>query len=487
MALLTIPRSMRARLSSPRAPLVLLGLLCVVAVGVRAYRLTTPVAKPPDQGYIFDERYYVSAARVIAGEHVTRGDVYFHAAPKGADPNGEHPQLGKVVIAGSIELFGDNAIGWRISAIVFGLAAILLLYWLVRCAGGSSWLALGTAALATFDNLWVVHSRIAVLDIYVVPFMLAGAGLYLKRRPVLAGLVIGVGCCIKEFAVYAVLVLLLLELMRLVAWGAQRRQLRRDAAGAGGEAAPAGAASAERVRAAPAPAPPVRRGAALRRLAPAVGVCVVAGITYFSLLSLLDTAFPPYSGGARVDRHQAHICRYTLIWRTGCNHFSFMNHYAATLTDRGRPRGIASAPTDWWLNRKVITYYGTSVVVKSGKVVKSERQILAFKGEISRVLLYTSWLAFLVCAWWAIRRRDELSMLAIAWAIGTWLPPELFHLVDHRTTYLYYMVVTMPALYMAVARLLGARRVPWILVAAWAVGFLWDFAALYPFREAISL
>src|SRR5207302_10515960 len=136
------------------------------------------------------------------------------------------PQLGKLIIAGSISLFGNDAIGWRVTAIVFGIAAILLLYWLVRCAGGSSWLALGAAGLATFDNLWLVHSRIAVLDIYVVPFMLAGAGLYLRRRPVLAGAVVGIGCCVKEFAVYALLVIVLLELMRLAARVFEARRAR---------------------------------------------------------------------------------------------------------------------------------------------------------------------------------------------------------------------------------------------------------------------
>src|SRR5262249_46450220 len=117
-----------------------------------------------------------------------------------------------------------------------------------------------------------------------------------------------------------------------------------------------------------------------------------------------------------------------------------------------------------------------------------------FRGEISRVLLLTSWLALALNLWWAIRRRDELSFLVIAWALGTWLPPELFHAIDQRTTYLYYMVVTMPALYIAVARLLGlawlpnpgrlfsVRRLPILLIVLWAAVFLLDFANLYPFR-----
>jgi uncharacterized membrane protein YhaH (DUF805 family) len=56
---------------------------------------------------------------------------------------------------------------------------------------------------------------------------------------------------------------------------------------------------------------------------------------------------------------------------------------------------------------------------------------------------------------------------------GTWLPPELFHLID---------VVVMPALYIAVARLLAVRRVSWWLVLLWIAAMVWDTASLYPLR-----
>ncbi len=516
-------RTPLAWLTHPRAPLILLGLLCLLAIGVRAYNLGTPVAKPPTQGYIFDERYYASAAGVIAGEPIKKGNIYFGAAPSGADPNGEHPQLGKLIIAASIRTFGDNAVGWRITAVVFGVAAILLLYWLVRCAGGSSWLALGAAALGTFDNLWVVHSRIAVLDIYTVPFMLAAAGLYLRRRPLLAGLVIGVGSCVKEFTAYTLFVLLFIELMRGAAAIWRRRTTATTAPAAttaptapAAPIAPASApAPATAAIGAPAPAtpstpspgpapsslpvppparPPRRRAIAERAPLRALTVCVVAVFTYFSLLSVLDTTTTPYSGGHPVDRNQAGICKYALLWQDGCNHFAFMNRFAARLRDSGSPHGIAAAPTEFWLNRKVITYYATSRTVSVNGVVKSTQKLLWFRGEISRVLLLTSWLAVALNVWWAVRRRDELSFLVVAWALGTWLPAELFHAVDQRTTYIYYMVVTMPALYMAVARLLALawlpnngrllslRRLPVLLIVVWAALFLVDFANLYPFR-----
>jgi hypothetical protein len=44
------------------------------------------------------------------------------------------------------------------------------------------------------------------------------------------------------------------------------------------------------------------------------------------------------------------------------------------------------------------------------------------------------------------------------------------------------MVVTMPGLYIGIARLLGSPRLPRIAILFWFGALLWDFAALYPFR-----
>jgi dolichyl-phosphate-mannose-protein mannosyltransferase len=425
-------------LADRRAPLVLLAAVCALGVGARAFQLGLPAQKGPGQGYVFDEHYYVPAARLIAGD-VHRGDVYATAAPAGADPNAEHPQLGKLIIAGGIAVFGDTAAGWRISAVIFGAAAILLVYWLVRCAGGGPWLALGAAALASADNLWIVSSRIAVLDVYVLPFMLAGVALYLRRRPLLAGAVIGAGGCVKEFSAFAVLVILCLEGMRAL------------------------------------------RARRARALLPAGAAALVAAVTYFSLLAVLDSAVTPYSGGRPVDRGQASVCADLWIWKGACNHFTFMNRYAAKLSN-AHPRGIASHPWEFWINRHAITYYKETKQARAGGRVTATVTTVWFRGMITPVLLFTGWLALMLNVWWAIRRRDDLSFLVVAWTLGTWLPPAVSDVAAGRTTYLYYMVVVMPGVYMAVARLLSPRLCPRWVVAAWAALLIADSAALYPFR-----
>ena len=432
------------------APLLLLALVATVGLAGRIVRLDYPAETTAGHGFIFDERYYVNAARVIAGVPIRVSDLYALQAPAGSDPNGEHPQLAKAVIALGIRAFGDNPVGWRSTAVVFGVASILLLYWLVRCAGGGTSVALGAAAIASVENLWLVSSRIAVLDIYSLPFMLAGVAFYLRRQPVVAGLVIGIGTCVKSFTAYALLVIVLLELLR-----ALRRALGRH---------------------------PLVLTQLARRAARPAALVVVAVLAYMSTLATLDAVVPPYHNGLRVDQRQATACDAALLWSGACNHFVFMSRYASELRFEGDPQGIASYPWQFWANVKAIPYYRETATIQVGSE-KTTTTVVDYEGMISPVLLYTSWVALLVSLWWAARRRDDLSFLTIAWAVGTWLPGEALSLVDHRITYLYYMVVTMPALYIAVSRLLLIRELPRWVAGIWGGLLLGDLYIHYPIRR----
>src|SRR5437868_11690061 len=158
----------RRLLAHSRAPLIALLIILALSAVARVAFIGRPCSSPcksgRDHSLIFDEAYYVNAARVIAGVRPPAG-VPYADAPLGKDPNAEHPQLAKLVMAGGIELFGDGPLAWRLGSIVFGTLAILGMYALVRAAGGGGWTALGAAALMAADNLLIVHGRIGTLDV----------------------------------------------------------------------------------------------------------------------------------------------------------------------------------------------------------------------------------------------------------------------------------------------------------------------------------
>src|SRR5262245_10533357 len=135
-------------------PEQLLAILLVLAFALRAAWITIP-----ERTLIFDEAYYVNAARVILGLPMVPGD-HYASDPAGLDPNDEHPPLGKVAMAATMAVFGDNGLGWRLPSIIASIVALLALYLVVRAAGGSERLALLALFLFGFDNLAFVHGRI---------------------------------------------------------------------------------------------------------------------------------------------------------------------------------------------------------------------------------------------------------------------------------------------------------------------------------------
>lgn len=117
--------------------------------------------------FVFDESFYVPAARSIL--------------VNATDINPEHPPLVKLVLAGSIAVFGDNPIGWRIPSVVAGLASVVFLYFIaLKLSGNRSFAAL-SAALLALDPLHVLLSRLAMLDIFMLAFALAGSYFMLRN------------------------------------------------------------------------------------------------------------------------------------------------------------------------------------------------------------------------------------------------------------------------------------------------------------------
>jgi 4-amino-4-deoxy-L-arabinose transferase-like glycosyltransferase len=400
-----------------------------------------------DHLLVFDEDYYVNAARVIAGIRPPHGSPYA-SAPLGTDPNAEHPQLAKLIMAGSIELFGDGPFAWRIGSLVAGTLAILGMFALVRAAGGGSWLALGAAALMALDNLQLVHGRIATLDVYALAAMTWAAVAYVRGRTVLAGVAIGIGTCAKEVAPYVLVALALLELFRW--WFGSRAGLRELQAGAA-------------------------------RLA----ACLIAAAgAFIGLLAVLDRIATPYADAS----HQ-------LITGGAFAHIGHILSYAAQETSPHGPTGIASYPWEWLGDYKPISYLTINPHRPAPGLYHVHPQV-HFLGMISPVILLVALPGLVVAAVGIVQARrrahfgsrpggaaavSELGPLSVAWFLGTFVPFELLSAIFSRTSYLYYMLIVMPGLYMAAVHLIE-RFAPGHRVVLSAIGAVGAAAIImYPF------
>ncbi len=94
----------------------------------------------------------------------------------------------------------------------------------------------------------------------------------------------------------------------------------------------------------------------------------------------------------------------------------------------------------------------------------------------------------LVFLTWAVlaRRRPapgegDVPVLALAWFLGTFLPFVVLSVVFNRTSYLYYMVVVMPGIYLAVSDVLVRLRRYWPLWGLWGIALVGSLVVLYPF------
>jgi predicted membrane-bound dolichyl-phosphate-mannose-protein mannosyltransferase len=450
----TVVPELRRRLRAPvSSPLLVLAVVSILSLGARGFMLGEPCQSPcttaSEHTLIFDEAYYVNAARVIAHIRPAAGQ-HYDASPLGSDPNAEHPQGAKLIMAGAIELFGDGPFAWRIGSLIFGSLAILAMYALVRFSGGGRWSAVGAATLMAADNLFIVHGRIATLDIYGVAPMILGVALYMRGRPWLAAIALAVADCMKEVSPYALLVIGLLEVGRVL-YGLRN----------------------------PDRPPSWHWRPTLTRLA----ITVIGSLALFIAgLWVMGMIATPYADSERL-----------LITGGPFDHLWHMITYAEALTSPHGPQGIASYPWQWLLDLKPITYLRVNPSLP-GDGLFAIRPVVAFFGMISPPILALAIPSLAFCAYRATRRRPatqsfadvQLALLGIAWFVGTWLPYELQSALDSRTSYIYYMIVVMPGIYLSVIYLvaLGWRtRRRWLQagIGLWGATVLSAAILMFPF------
>lgn len=94
-----------------------------------------------------------------------------------------HPPLGKWMIALGLWLFGDSSpVGWRFSAALFGTLSIAVLMWVAWMLFRSVTLASIAGLLMAVDGLHLVQSRLALLDVFLMFWLLLAFACLLADR-----------------------------------------------------------------------------------------------------------------------------------------------------------------------------------------------------------------------------------------------------------------------------------------------------------------
>jgi len=193
---------MKQLLRSAVAPYAIY-LIALLAFGMRLFHLSQP------KGFVFDELYYVNGAQDF---------LKFGVEVDGLKPEFiVHPPVGKWAIALGIKLFGDHEFGWRIASAFFGSLLVLLVGLIAKELFKSNHWAALASSLTTLDGLVLVHSRTALLDLFLTFFIALALWAWLKNWHWLAGLAFGLAIATKWSGLYFLLLFALITFYRISA------------------------------------------------------------------------------------------------------------------------------------------------------------------------------------------------------------------------------------------------------------------------------
>ena len=376
---------------------------------------------------IFDETYYVNAARVIL-KLPQNPEVFPNAVP-GLDCGISlaHPPLAKLLIALSMSIMGHNGWGWRIPSVIFGLLSIFVLYLLLKKVAGNPLVALMGAFLFSFDTLVFVHSRIATLDIFVLGFMLLGFYWYFSGRMTLSAIAMGLATLCKVTGLYGVLALGVFHFGRALLSKGQKTDWRS-------------------------------------LLAATERYVIVYLISFLVLLTMLDFFFTCQKNPIE---HLAYIYNVAIAIRT---------------PDIRLPNDIWSYPWEWLIDQVKIHYATVNVTVYADQNVARTYPSVDFIGAMNPTIVFLTIPAMLYSAYRCYETRNDFSLFVLAWFAMTYLtyiPEAIF---AHRTMYIFYFLNTVPAVAASVAGMIVDQKPPRIVVIFYVAAVIIGFYMMFPFK-----
>jgi 4-amino-4-deoxy-L-arabinose transferase-like glycosyltransferase len=261
--------------------------------------------------------------------------------------------------------------------------------------------------------------------------ILVGAWLALRDRWALAGICMALGLLVKLTALYGLLAILTLLLIRMATvWRAERRLRAAD-------------------------------------FRPALTLIVVSVGLMLAGLWALDSRYTTYA--------------------SPIDHIRHMVEYGANLRAPVDRAGICvtndSNPWEWPFNECQITYLRVDVTTRAGDTVVSKTPTIDFRGALNPLLAGAIPLAVLFTIWMAWRTRNRLARWAAVWVAANYLPYVALAIINHRITYIYYFLPVIPAVAACIALLLLRGGLPRFVLAGFVAAYVLGFVAYFPFRS----
>jgi hypothetical protein len=164
-------------------------------------------------------------------------------------------------------------------------------------------------------------------------------------------------------------------------------------------------------------------------------------------------------------------------------HIGHMLSFAEKLKAVPNATGISSTPFQWLVDQKAIDYSRVAVNQVSGGKIVASRALFAAKGEVNPFIILLAFPALFSAVAGAWRERDRLAAIGAAWCLGTFIPFVVQAALLDRISYLYYILIVLPGLYLVTARLFTPARVTRAATIGWVVALIYSFIDLYPVRS----
>jgi dolichyl-phosphate-mannose-protein mannosyltransferase len=448
---------------------------------IRFLHLSTPRA------LVFDEVYYAHDANNLL-------HVGVELNPGNTGPGFiVHPPIGKWMISVGEALFHGHgtflykgavypvgSFGWRFSSALVGTLAVLILARTARRMFRSTLLGTVAGLLFCLDGLEFVQSRVSMLDIFLLFWVVAAfACLVVDRddgrirlatragagdpdaflwRPwrIAAGVCLGLACATKWNGLFFVPPFLLLAF----AWdfGARRR------------------VEADR---------PVK-ASVVKDTLPSIGLMVVLpALIYVASWTgwFLGDAATAWDHDLYVHHGQSWLAHAIAVFHGWFTYQGQIWHFHTTLT-AGHP--YRSNPLGWIVLARPVAYFYNGSTHACGSTSCAQEVL----GVGTPAIWWASIPALLACCWQWLRRHDWRSAAVVACFAFAWLP-WFWEAHKDRTMFLFYMLPALPFMVLAITQCaglilgpvgagLGRRRWGAATVGAYLLVVLWNFSFLYP-------